>query len=124
MFFCGTGDGLRLQTPRRSWKLVVLVTCIFLGGVASAASPPLRRPSHMFFGCFVADKAGEGFDPNPERKPCPPTLGDTKGARNGKRDKGEGLRPQTSRRTKKFFFSFCSFSFFFVSGAIQFSIDM
>ena len=85
------GEGLRLQTPRGSWKHIFywvgvasaaypqlrrLRTCfiifvksqkrnIFLGGVASAAYPLLRKPSLMFYRFFQSRRSGGGLCPKP-----------------------------------------------------------
>ena len=78
-----------LSTDRQTWETL--------------PTPMYKAVSHFL---FVAE-AGEGFGPNPERKPCPPTLGDTKGARRGKRQKRGGAvapNPQNGE-----FFFFCSF---------------
>ena len=74
------------------------------------------RSCFIFF--FKVAEAGEGFVPNPERKPCPPTPGDAKGARRGKREKGgRGRGPKPWQGRTVFCFLFVIFLLFFVSGA-------
>ena len=112
----------------------------FMGGSGFGCIPPTSQASHMFYHfCKIAEaehffcgewpslmfyrfffkvaEAGEGFVPNPERKPCPPTPGDAKGARRGKREKGgRGCGPKPWQGRTVFCFPFCSFLIVFCFG--------
>jgi hypothetical protein len=79
----------------------------FFGGSGLGCIPATSQAfAHVLLFFFKVAEAGEGFVPNPERKPCLPTPGDAKGARRGKREKGGGAAAPNPGKDGQFFVFF------------------
>jgi hypothetical protein len=122
-FWVGVASAAYPQLRRLRTCFIIFVKSqkrnIFFGGSGLGCIPPTSQAfAHVLSFFFKVAEAGEGFVPNPERKPCPPTPGDAKGARRGKREKGgRGCGPKPWQGRTVFCFLFVVFLLFFVSGA-------
>ena len=88
-FFLRNGGGAAAPNPTRKLEACCFVACCFWGEWLRLHTPSSQTFA-FFFRCFCRGSGG-GLRPKPRAEaPCPPTLGDTKGARRGTRDKGGG----------------------------------
>jgi hypothetical protein len=114
VFFLQNGGGAAAPNPARKLEAHFLI--IFVWGEWLRLHTPTFAGLRVFFPIFLSRKRGRASAQTLTEAPCPPTLGDTKGARRGKREKGGGAAAPNLPKTAVFFF--CSFLFVLFQGRV------